>query len=227
MKKRIAVVDDERDIAELAALHLRKANFAVREYHDAASFTASLRGETPHAIILDLMLPDADGNEICRALKADSKHAHIPVIMLTAKGEEADKVLGLELGADDYVTKPFSPRELVARVKAVLRRTMSQQEISKVVRLGEAVVVDSNAYQITVNGKAIDATTTEFRILHLLCQRPGWVYSREKILNHLWGTEKAVIDRTVDVHIKNLREKMGKAGELIKNVRGVGYKVEA
>jgi len=227
MKKRIAVVDDERDIAELAALHLRKANFAVQEYYDAASFTASLRSKLPHAIILDLMLPDADGNEICRALKADSKHAHIPVIMLTAKGEEADKVLGLELGADDYVTKPFSPRELVARVKAVLRRQTTQQEICKVVRLGDAVVVDSNAYQITVQGKPIDATTTEFRILQLLCQRPGWVYSREKILDHLWGTEKAVIDRTVDVHIKNLREKMGKAGELIKNVRGVGYKVDA
>ncbi|MCX7004020.1 MAG: response regulator, partial [bacterium] len=144
MKKIIAVVDDERDIAELAALHLRKANFAVQEYYTAASFMASLRGELPQAIILDLMLPDADGNEICRALKADSKHAHIPVIMLTAKGEEADKVLGLELGADDYVTKPFSPRELVARVKAVLRRNVAPQETGKIVRLGDAVIVDGN-----------------------------------------------------------------------------------
>ncbi len=227
MKKLIAVVDDEPDIAELAALHLRKANFAVQEYYDAATFMAALPRETPHAIILDLMLPDADGNDLCRTLKADAKYAHIPVIMLTAKGEEADKVLGLELGADDYVTKPFSPRELVARVKAILRRQVAQQETSKVVRLGDAVVVDGNTYQITVQGKPIDATTTEFRILHLLCQRPGWVYSREKILDYLWGTAKAVIDRTVDVHIKNLREKMGTAGDLIKNVRGVGYKVEA
>lgn len=226
MKKRIAVVDDEQDIAELAALHLRKANFSVREYYDAASFMASLRSELPHVIILDLMLPDADGYEMCRAIKADAKTAHIPLIILTAKSEEADKVLGLELGADDYVTKPFSPRELVARVKAVLRRQMSQQETSKIARLGSSVVVDANTYQILVNNKPIDATTTEFRILHLLCQRKGWVYSREQILDHLWGTEKAVLDRTVDVHIKNLREKLGPAGEMIKNVRGVGYKVD-
>ncbi len=226
MKKRIAVVDDEQDIAELAALHLRKANFSVREYHDATSFLAALRSELPHVIILDLMLPDADGYELCRSLKADAKYAQIPLIMLTAKGDEADKVLGLELGADDYVTKPFSPRELVARVKAVLRRQMTHQETSKLVRLGAHVVVDGNTYQITVNGKPIDATTTEFRILHLLCQRQGWVYSREQILDHLWGTEKAVLDRTVDVHIKNLREKLGKAGDMIKNVRGVGYKVD-
>lgn len=226
MKKRVAVVDDEQDIAELAALHLRKANFAVREYHDAASFMASLKTEVPHVIILDLMLPDADGYEICRALKNDPKTAHVPLIMLTAKTEEADKVLGLELGADDYVTKPFSPRELVARVKAVLRRQMTHQEVSKVIRVGSNVVVDGNAYQIFVNNKPIDATTTEFRIMYLLCQRKGWVYSREQILDHLWGTEKAVLDRTVDVHIKNLREKLGPAAELIKNVRGVGYKVE-
>ncbi|MCX7848002.1 MAG: response regulator transcription factor [bacterium] len=226
MKKRVAVVDDEQDIAELAALHLRKANFSVREYHDAGSFLASLRSEIPHVIILDLMLPDADGYEVCRALKADAKTAHVPLIILTAKTEEADKVLGLELGADDYVTKPFSPRELVARVKAVLRRQMSVQETSKVVRVGTNVVVDGNTYQILVNNKPIEATTTEFRIMHLLCQRKGWVFSREQILDHLWGTEKAVLDRTVDVHIKNLREKLGPAGELIKNVRGVGYKVE-
>ena len=226
MKKRIAVVDDEQDLAELAALHLRKANFTVHEYYDAKSFVASLSGPAPHLIVLDLMLPDADGYELCRALKADRKHAHIPVIILTAKGDEADKVLGLELGADDYMTKPFSPRELVARVKTVLRRQAAPQEGESVVRLGDAIVVDGNTYRITVHGKPIDATTTEFRILRLLCQRKGWVYSREQILDHLWGTEKVVLDRTVDVHIKNLREKMGKAGEVIKNVRGVGYKVE-
>jgi DNA-binding response OmpR family regulator len=161
MNMRIAVVDDEQDIAELAALHLRKENFSVQEYYDAASFMASLRDAMPQAIILDLMLPDADGYEICRALKADGNYAHIPVIMLTAKGEEADKVRGLELGADDYVTKPFSPRELVARVKAVLRRNLVAQETGNIVRPGDAVVVGGNTYQITVEGKPIDAASEQ------------------------------------------------------------------
>ena len=223
MKQIIAIVDDEPDIVELAALHLRKAHFDVREFLDATSMLASLKTTVPHLLILDLMLPDADGYDLCKHLRASDRFAHLPIIILTARGEETDKVLGLELGADDYITKPFSPKELVARVKALLRRQRAQAD-TKTVRLGDDVLIDANSYEVTVAGKRLEMTTTEFKILHLLCQRPGWVYSRDQILDYLWGTEKAVLDRTVDVHIRNLREKLGPAGRLIKNVRGVGYK---
>ncbi|NLF40938.1 response regulator transcription factor [bacterium] len=225
MKKLVAVIDDEPDIVELVSIHLHKASFDTAAFHDAGSFLQSLTTQVPHLIVLDLMLPDADGYELCRNLKASGKFASIPIIMLTAKSEETDKVLGLELGADDYVTKPFSPRELVARVKAVLRRQRIQQE-SKQTLIGDHIVVDANRFEVTVDGERIDLTSTEFRILHLLSQRKGWVYSREQILEHLWGHDKAVLDRTVDVHIKNIREKLGAGGAHIKNVRGVGYKVD-
>lgn len=171
------------------------------------------------------MLPDSDGFEICKYLKKDEKFSHIPVIMLTARTEEMDKVLGLELGADDYVTKPFSTRELVARVKAVLRRDEKVVKTQRT-RIGDILEIDHQKYEVTVNGEKVELTSTEFRILKLLSERRGWVYSREQILDYLGAQEKGVLDRTVDVHIKNLREKLGIAGKFIKNIRGVGYKIE-
>jgi DNA-binding response OmpR family regulator len=221
----IAVVDDEPDILELVSIHLKKANFKVREFADAEAFLKSLDKQIPDLLILDLMLPDADGMDICKYLKKKDKYASIPVIMLTAKTDETDKVLGLELGADDYVTKPFSPRELVARVRAVLRRK-EQKDVAKKIEIGNILVIDLQKFEVRLKNKKIDLTTTEFKILKILAVRQGWVFSREQILNELWGTDKIVIDRTIDVHIKNLREKLGKVGEFIKNVRGVGYKLE-
>ena len=224
MNELIAVIDDEPDILELVSLHLTKSGFKVKEFLNAESFFKFLSSKMPDLIILDLMLPDSDGIEICKYLKSKEDFKFIPVIMLTARATETDKVLGLELGADDYVTKPFSPRELVARVKAVLRR--KTQESGKKIKIGDILLIDLNKFEVFVENKKIDLTPTEFRILKILASKKGWVFTRDQILNHLWGQEKAILDRTIDVHIKNLREKLGKAAKFIKNVRGIGYKVE-
>jgi len=225
MSRLIAVVDDETDITSLVSLHLRKSNFKVKEFHDAEGFLVSVKKEVPDLLILDLMLPDADGIEICKRLKNDEKHRMIPIIMLTAKAEETDKIIGLELGADDYVTKPFSPKELVSRVKAVLRRVEKREETA-LLRVGDFLEIDSQRYTVAVYGEKIELTITEFRILQLLASKPGWVFSRDNILEWLWGSEKYVIDRTIDVHIRHLRQKLGTYGQIIKNVRSVGYKLE-
>jgi DNA-binding response OmpR family regulator len=225
MAKLVAVVDDEPDIVDLVTIHLEKSNFGVKGFLNSRSFLKFLNKKIPDLVILDLMLPDADGFEVCKYLKADERYSTIPVIMLTAKGEESDKVLGLELGADDYVTKPFSPKELVARVKAVLRRQKQKLESAKR-EIANLVTIDKERYEVFVSGKKIDLTPTEFRILDLLASKQGWIFSREKILDFLWGDEKVVLDRTVDVHIKHLREKLGKAAKLIKNIRGIGYKLD-
>jgi two-component system phosphate regulon response regulator PhoB/two-component system alkaline phosphatase synthesis response regulator PhoP len=171
------------------------------------------------------MLPDADGIEICKNLKKRSDYSSIPIIMLTAKGEETDRILGLEFGADDYVTKPFSPRELVARVKAVLRRGQKIDE-SRKFNIGRILTVDTVKHEVSVEGQKIELTSTEFRIIKLFISNKSKVFSRYDILDHLWGDEKIVLDRTIDVHIKNLRDKLGKAGPYIKNIRGIGYKLE-
>jgi DNA-binding response OmpR family regulator len=225
MNKLIAVVDDEPDIVELVSLNLKKAGFRVTSFLEADPFLRRLGQETPDLIVLDLMLPDTDGFEICKYLKSHDKYAIIPIIMLTARSEETEKVLGLELGADDYVTKPFSPRELVARVKAVLRRPEQRQETKKIF-IDDLMVIDLEKFEVTVEGTKMELTPTEFKILQLLSTKRGWVQSRDQILSYLWGQDKTVIDRTIDVHIRHLREKLGKASALIKNVRGMGYKIE-
>jgi DNA-binding response OmpR family regulator len=226
MSKLIAIIDDEPDIVELVSVNLQKAGFDTRGFSNLESFLSFLKKQTPDLVILDLMLPDADGLEICKYLKKKDELSSIPIIMLTAKAEETDKILGLELGADDYVTKPFSPKELVARVKVALRRQI-QKEDTKKTEIGGILVIDLEKYSVMVEGEKIDLTSTEFKILQLLSSKQGWVFSRDKILDYLWGREKAVLDRTVDVHVKNLREKLGTAGQFIKNMRGIGYKLEA
>ncbi|GAX59796.1 response regulator [Candidatus Scalindua japonica] len=234
MSSLIAIIDDEPDIVELVTIHLKKAMFRVRGFSDAEGLYRFLglsegyRQESeaiPNLIILDLMLPDADGIDICKNLKKRDKFSSIPIIMLTAKGEETDKILGLEFGADDYVTKPFSPRELVARVKAVLRRRQTIDKSGKL-NIGGILIIDTEKHEIVVEGQKIELTSTEFRILALFCTNESKVFSRYDILDYLWGDEKIVLDRTIDVHIKNLRDKLGKAGSLIKNIRGIGYKLE-
>jgi two-component system phosphate regulon response regulator PhoB/two-component system alkaline phosphatase synthesis response regulator PhoP len=225
MAELVAVVDDESDITELVSIHLGRAGYEVKAFSSAAPFFRSIEKRVPQIVILDLMLPDMDGLEICKRLKNDDRWYQTPIIMLTARTGETDKVLGLELGADDYVTKPFSPRELVARVKAVLRRRTRRDETSKV-SVDNVLTIDPEKYEVRIQGKKVALTPTEFKILSLLASNRGRVFSRDQILDHLWGHEKAVVDRTVDVHIRNLREKVGRAARLIRNVRGVGYKIE-
>jgi two-component system phosphate regulon response regulator PhoB/two-component system alkaline phosphatase synthesis response regulator PhoP len=222
VNKLVAVVDDEPDIVNLISIHLHKAHFAVTEFFDGETFLKALPQKKPDLIILDLMLPDADGMDICKYLKKHDEYSAIPIIMLTARSDETDKIVGLEIGADDYVTKPFSPRELIARIKAVLRRREHATE-EQYITVGGILSIDFGKFEVRVHDKKIDLTTTEFRILKILAQRKGWVFSRKQILDTLWGEDKIVVDRTVDVHIKHLREKLGEAGRFIKNIRGVGY----
>jgi DNA-binding response OmpR family regulator len=222
----IYIVDDEPDILELVDIHLKKAGFKTKKFEDSLQLTEQMRAKQPDLIILDLMLPFTDGLDICKQMRASSEFSNIPVIMLTAKTEEMDRVLGLELGADDYVTKPFSPLELIARVKSVLRRYSEKPVNDSVRKIGNILKIDLMQYKVTVEDKYVDLTTAEFRILELLSSKRGWVFSRDQILNHLWGNEKVVIDRTVDVHINHLRKKLGIAGRFLKNIRGVGYKLE-
>ncbi len=224
-EKLILVIDDEQDILELVSIHLEKAGYKVKTFLEGESLLKFLQKNIPALLILDIMLPNQDGYEICKIIRKDERTASIPIIMLTAKGDELDKVLGLELGADDYITKPFSPRELVSRVKAVLRR-IERKEISDKISISNNILIDLPKHKVFVDGEPVQLTLTEFKILKILAQKKGWVFSREKLLDYLWGDEKFVIDRTIDVHINNLRKKLGKYGDLIKNLRGIGYKLE-
>jgi two-component system phosphate regulon response regulator PhoB/two-component system alkaline phosphatase synthesis response regulator PhoP len=225
MQKIIAIVDDEEDIVDLVAHHLQKENFQVEEFNDGESILSYLKAGRPDLIILDLMLPGIDGLEVCKIVKRDELTASIPVIMLTAKGTETDKVVGLELGADDYIVKPFSPRELVARIKTILRRTEVKKEESKIIKIN-GLSIDLSKYEVKVDSKKIDLTTTEFKLLSILATRPDWVFSRQQLLDELWSSDKVVLDRTIDVHLVNLRKKIGEFSKFIKSIRGVGYKLE-
>jgi DNA-binding response OmpR family regulator len=224
MNEIVAIIEDEDDIRTLVAAGLKKERFRVREYSDGKGFLTSLSVDRPDLVVLDVMLPDTDGFEICRRIRGDRNLSSIPVIILTARAEEADRVLGLELGADDYVVKPFSPKELAARVKAVLRRSTPETARARI-DAGDGLVIDTDTVEAFAGGQRLDLTQAEFRILQLLASRVGWVFSREKILDYLWGNEKNVTDRSVDVHVKHLRDKLGGQGGRIVNVRGVGYKL--
>lgn len=225
MKHLIYIVDDEPDIVEMISFHLERSGFMARGFYAGHDLFRALQTTIPSLIILDLMLPDEDGIETCKKIKKDGRLSHVPVIMVTARGEESDKVLGLEVGADDYITKPFSPNELIARIKAILRRYKSGEK-ENILTIAHDFVIDGEKHETYVSGKKVDLTVTEFRILSLLASKTGVVFSRERILEHLWGNEKMVIDRTIDMHIKNMRKKLQGASRYIKNIRGVGYKVE-
>ena len=223
MQKLIYIVEDEADIMELVQLKLKNAGYETRGFGAAEPMFKALNCEMPDLLILDLMLPDMDGMDVCQTLKGDPTFEKLPIIMLTARADISDRVKGLDWGADDYVTKPFDSGELIARVKAVQRRSEWETE-KNVLAITPQFKLDFNRYEAFINGKRVDLTLTEFRILQLLTKRPGWVYSRSQILDHLWGNDKIVIERSVDVHIKNLRDKIGTYARMINNARGVGYK---
>jgi two-component system phosphate regulon response regulator PhoB/two-component system alkaline phosphatase synthesis response regulator PhoP len=220
----VAILDDEADILELVAVAVRSHGFRSAAFRRPEDLLAFLETRRPDLIILDLMLPGCDGLDLCTRLKSRKDLAAIPVLMLTARAGEADRVLGLELGADDYITKPFSPRELVARLKAVLRR-VNRAATAAPPPTPSLLVIDERRHEVLLRGEALDLTPTEFRIISLLASHPGWVFSRNQILDHLWGHEKAVLDRTVDVHVLNLRRKLPNGDAIISNVRGAGYKL--
>ncbi len=220
----ILVIDDEKDLIELVSYSLKKEGFLVKGVLDGESgLTAAVR-DLPDIILVDLMLPGIDGLEVCKRLRSETRTAHIPIIMLTAKSAESDRIVGLELGADDYITKPFGPRELLARIKAVLRRTSAQSApvSSKVIQYGE-LTIDVGRCEVSCEKKGIALTATEFRLLHFLASNPGRVFSRSDLIEAALR-EVSVVNRTIDVHITGLRKKLGNCGEWIETVRGFGYR---
>jgi two-component system phosphate regulon response regulator PhoB len=223
MKPKVLIVDDEPDVVELVEFNLRSAGYDVVSANDGAEALRKARTSQPDLILLDVMLPELDGMEVCKILRRDPATASVPIIMLTAKAAEIDRVLGLELGADDYVTKPFSPRELVLRVKALLRRGKPVEEKNENVQVGD-LVIDIPRHQVTVQGHRIELTATEFKLLTLLAQRRGRVQSREQLLQDVWEYENIFDTRTVDTHMRRLREKMGRAARYLETVRGIGYR---
>jgi two-component system phosphate regulon response regulator PhoB len=221
--KTILIVEDERDVVDLLTHNLRKAGgFAVLTAPNGAAGLELARKERPSFVILDLMLPKMSGLEVCRLLKTDAATRHIPIMMLTAKAEEVDRIVGLEFGADDYVTKPFSPREVILRIRAILRRGESQPEDQSVT--AGTITLDPVRHEVLVAGKRVHLTGLEFKLLRTLLQRRGRVQARDRLLNDVWGYESIIDTRTVDTHVRRLREKLGKAGDSIETVRSFGYR---
>jgi two-component system phosphate regulon response regulator PhoB len=208
-------------VADLLEMALRKAGFKASTAGDGASGLQKVRDDRPDFVILDLMLPKMSGLEVCRILKSDTATSHIPILMLTAKAEEIDRIVGLEFGADDYVTKPFSPREVMLRIRAILRRGEKPEESLQ----AGSIAIDPARHQVRVNGKRVHLTSLEFKLLRTLIQRRGRVQERDKLLNDVWGYESVIDTRTVDTHVRRLREKLGKAGDAIETVRGFGYRL--
>jgi phosphate regulon transcriptional regulator PhoB len=227
--KRILIIEDDKDIVELVRYNLEKEGFRVSAAEDGDSGLAQAKKSPPDLIVLDLMLPKLPGLEICREIRRDPKLPRLPILVLTARGEEADRVVGLEMGADDYVTKPFSPRELVARVKALLRRAEPVGEAPEApIEVGD-LSIDPSSYRVLRLGQAVSLSTLEFRLLLFLASHPNRVFSRDRLLDAVWGTERFVTPRSVDVYIRRLREKIETDPQnpsLLKTVRGTGYLLE-
>jgi len=228
MPEKILVVDDEKDLVDLISYNLEKEGFTVVRAYDGETALKQIRGQDPHLMILDLMLPGIQGIEVCKRIRSDPEHAALPIIMLTAKGTEVDKVLGLEVGADDYVTKPFGVKELLARVRSLLRRSAMEKEPGeKHIFDYKDLRIDYGSHLVTVKDKRVDLSPTEFRLLKFLALNPGRVYTRDQLLDRVWGDETFVEPRTVDVHVKRLRaqieENMARP-QYVLTVRGFGYK---
>ncbi len=225
-KKKIVIIEDEPDILEVLSYNLKREGYEIHTAADGIRGLALVRQQVPDLVLLDLMLPGMDGVEICSSIKKDPQTQSTLIVMVTAKGEESDIVLGLGVGADDYISKPFSPRELVARVKAVLRRGVLVEKASaqELIVLGE-LVIDSSKHKVTHAGREIKLTATEFRLLHFLASYPGRVFSREQLLNKALGDDVVIVDRNIDVHIRGIRKKMDVEPPLIETIRGVGYRM--
>jgi len=227
-KEHILVVDDEEDIRELIAYNLEKEGYGVATVKTGEEALARIAREQPDVVILDLMLPGVDGLEVCRRMKMQEQTRDVPIIMLTAKSEDSDIVAGLELGADDYLTKPFSPKVLVAHLRAVLRRARDAASRSDATLLRiHNITIDVSRHEVTVDGKRIALSATEFAILEHFARSPGWVFSRNRIIDAVKGKDYPVTERSVDVQILGLRKKLGAAGEHIQTIRGVGYRIQA
>lgn len=224
-RERILIVDDEEDLRELLSYNLAKEGYRVDTVATGEGAIDFARRHQPNLIILDLLLPRVDGLEVCRILKSEPRSRHIPIMMLTAKTEDADVVAGLELGADDYVLKPFTPRVLMARIKAVLRRKQVEEtdEEEEPVQARE-IVIHPGRHEVSLGGKRIDLTYTEFRLLHFLARKPGWAFTRTQIVDSVRGEDYPVTERSVDVQVASLRKKLGRFGKYIETVRGVGYR---
>ena len=224
-REHVLVVEDEEDIQELIEYNLAREGYKVSSAFTGEDAVEMARRQAPDLVVLDLMLPGMDGFEVCKALRSDPKTAHVPVVMLTAKGEEVDVVTGLELGADDYITKPFSPRVLIARIRAVLRRRgMETAGDEEAVLERYGILIHPGRHEVQVSGTPVDLTATEFRLLHFLARRPGWVFSRYQIVDAVHGENYPVTERSVDVQVVGLRKKLGEAGDCIETVRAVGYR---
>lgn len=223
MPERILVVDDEKDLLDLVAYHLTHVGYQVTMAGTGEQALDRARERTPDLIILDILLPDLGGLEVCRILKGEERTKNVPVIFLTAKGEEIDRVVGFELGADDYVAKPFSPRELVLRVRALLKRRKGDVDVRPALAAGD-LRVDRDRHEVTIGKRPIDLTATEFRLLAHLMENAGRALSRDALLDSVWGTDAFVTDRTIDTHVKRLRAKLGRTGTQVETVRGIGYR---
>lgn len=228
-KQKVLVVDDEQDIRELIQYNLEKEGYSVHSVASGEEALDALQRNQPDAVVLDLMLPGVDGLALCKRLKQDSKTSTVPIVMLTAKSEDSDIVSGLELGADDYVTKPFSPKVLIARLRAVLRRggeadSPSDEETRITIH---GITIDVSRHEVSVDGAPVSLSATEFAILEFLARNPGWVFSRNKIIDSVKGKDYPVTERSVDVQILGLRKKLGDYGKCIQTVRGVGYRLQA
>jgi len=221
--KSILIIEDEKDIVDLIEYHLKQSGFSVISALDGPTGLERARKKSPNLIILDLMLPGMDGKDICRSLKSNPLTQSIPILMLTAKAEETDRLIGFELGADDYVTKPFSPKELVLRVKAILRRKEVDQEGEKIIRIGD-LLIDIDRHQVSIKKSPVRLTSTEFKLLVELASKRGRVLTREHLLDRVWGYTYEGYARTVDTHVRRLREKLGALGNSIETIRGVGYR---
>ncbi|SMC26591.1 two component transcriptional regulator, winged helix family [Desulfacinum hydrothermale DSM 13146] len=223
-KSKILVVEDDPDILNLVAWHLKAADYHVLKAQDGTHALETALAEKPDLVILDLMLPGMDGLEVCKEIRRNGETAHVPIIMLTARGEEADRIVGLELGADDYVVKPFSPRELVLRVQAVLRRSSTLEEEKSHLQ-AEGITVDLEAHRVWVDGEETALTATEFNLLLELMSNRGRVLSRDRLLDRVWGYQFDGYARTVDTHIRRLRQKLGPRADAVETIRGVGYRL--
>ena len=226
--KRILIIEDDRDIVELVRYNLANEGFQVNGANDGATGLSTLKKSPPDLLLLDLMLPKLSGLDICREIRKDESLNRLPILMLTARGDEADRVVGLEMGADDYVTKPFSPRELIARVKALLRRAEPAVDAPRTIEIGK-LSIDPASYRVSYSGKAVPLSTLEFRLLYYLASRPNRVFTRDQLLDAVWGTDRFVTPRSVDVYVRRLREKIEPDPENplhLKTVRGAGYLFE-